>query len=158
VLVDTTHRYSIFTDGSFLRNGYGNGSVLAVQQLAPPQNADFDSDGDIDGADLLVWQRGATAAGGKSQGDANGDGVVNAVDLGVWRTQLGSSPTAQSALPEPSSLVIAVLGLIASHNFKRRDTEIELKANRFARVQLLLSGYIALADMPGVDARRKISG
>jgi hypothetical protein len=121
VLVDTTHRYSIFTDGSFLRNGYGNSSVLAVQQLMPPQNADFDVDGDIDGADFLIWQRSANAAGGQSQGDANGDGVVNAVDLGIWKTQFDSAGAALSSLPEPSSLTTAVLCLIVPHCFKRRD-------------------------------------
>jgi hypothetical protein len=113
VLVDTTHRYSIFTDGSFLRNGYGNGVVLAVQQVPPQQKADFDGDGDVDGADLLIWQRGAGAAGSRSQGDANGDSLVNFHDLIIWEAQFGATPAVLGALPEPSSLVIALFGLIA---------------------------------------------
>ena len=61
-------------------------------QAAP--SADFDTDGDVDGADFLAWQRGfgtqipnATLA----DGDADNDQDVDAADLGIWQGQFGSS-------------------------------------------------------------------
>jgi hypothetical protein len=75
-------------------------------------NADFNSDGKVDGKDFLVWQRGLglTAQPNKSTGDANGDGAVNSADLAIWKTQFGTSPAAAAAagVPEPASGLIAL--------------------------------------------------
>ncbi len=58
--------------------------------------ADFDSDGDTDGADFLSWQRGfgilapnATLA----DGDADSDGDVDGGDLAVWQGAFGMEST-----------------------------------------------------------------
>ena len=57
-----------------------------------PPSADFDGDGDVDGHDFLTWQRGhgisAPHATG-SDGDADHNLTVNALDLGVWQIQYG---------------------------------------------------------------------
>src|SRR5690606_29872444 len=83
---------------------------------------------DADGADFLAWQRGFGIASGalKSQGDANADGVVDAVDLALWEAQVGSGGYAgpgvlvrgvvqyvgaAAAVPEVSSVALAFLGL-----------------------------------------------
>jgi CSLREA domain-containing protein len=52
-------------------------------------SADFAADALVDGADLLAWQRGLGAASGgaRADGDATGDGDVDASDLAVWRSQ-----------------------------------------------------------------------
>ena len=71
--------------------------------------ADFDSDGDVDGADFLVWQRGLGSPGARSQGDANNDGNVTAEDLGVWRQQFASATASAAAVPEPSALTSILL-------------------------------------------------
>ena len=94
-----------------------------------PLSADFDSDGDADGADFLAWQRGfGTNAGAtKAQGDANADGAVNAADLALWKSQFGSSAFggpgvltrgfvkyvagAAAAVPEPTSCLLAGMGI-----------------------------------------------
>ncbi len=58
-----------------------------------PVSADFDFDGDIDGADFLVWQRAPSVG-----------------SLSDWQTQYGvragSSSTPVLAVPAPSSLVL----------------------------------------------------
>ncbi len=92
--------------------------------LAPAANADFDGDNDVDGNDFLVWQRGL-GPGTSSTGDANGDGTVDGADLTIWRDQFGSAPIAAAAgaVPEPSALALASLGLAALAARRRRRTQ-----------------------------------
>ena len=49
--------------------------------------ADFDGDGDVDGADFLKWQQGFPTASGatKADGDADGDGDVDGQDFLIWQ-------------------------------------------------------------------------
>jgi hypothetical protein len=66
----------------------------AVAFIASP-SADFDSDGDVDGADFLTWQRGLGAppiSSTRANGNADGDQDVDAFDLTVWRSRFGSMP------------------------------------------------------------------
>jgi hypothetical protein len=90
-------------------------------------DADFDSDGDVDGADFLAWQRNVGNNSGtaqKSQGDATMDGNVTAADMTVWRQQFGpAANVAAHAIPEPASLLLvgaAALGVGAAGRSNRR--------------------------------------
>ncbi len=58
---------------------------------------DFDSDGDVDGSDFLIWQR--------DLGDAT--------SLGDWQDHFGdtSAVPLTAAVPEPATLVLFGLGL-----------------------------------------------
>ncbi len=106
----------------FLQAGQENATLGAVV-YEPIGNADFNASGRIDGADFLAWQRGAGAAGGTAQGDADGNGVVNNADLTIWRQQFGQAASAQAAaagVPEPSSLVLAACVLAACSVARRR--------------------------------------
>jgi hypothetical protein len=79
------------------------------------EDADFDNDGDIDGQDFLIWQRGIGASGTNATGDANGDNAVNGDDLAIWRGQFGSPAVA--AIPEPAAVLLlaaASIGVAAS--------------------------------------------
>jgi hypothetical protein len=77
---------------------------------------DFDSDGDVDGADFLTWQRGLGLTGqpNGSTGDADGDGDVDQADLGVWNTNFNGTAEvgAIGAVPEPAALALGALGLL----------------------------------------------
>jgi hypothetical protein len=78
-------------------------------------DADFDDDGDVDGNDLLAWQRGLGPGATHAEGDANGDGVANAVDLAVWRYQAGWTEAvvvAGAAVPEPAGVLLALSFLV----------------------------------------------
>ncbi len=68
--------------------------VLAALSPAPANNADFNSDGIVDGADYLIWQKGngLTDQTGKTNGNANTDTVVDGLDLAVWQTKFGGCP------------------------------------------------------------------
>jgi beta-glucanase (GH16 family) len=74
----------------------------------PAESADFDSDGDVDGADFLTWQRGAgtTVGAVRVNGNANAgfDGDVDEGDLEVWRVQFGSA--AATNVPEPGAWML----------------------------------------------------
>jgi hypothetical protein len=78
-------------------------SLERVEELP----ADFDRDGDVDGADLLVLQR----AEGASQPLANGvdEPTVGAANLQLWSDNFRSTlhPQAAVTVPEPTSLLIA---------------------------------------------------
>ena len=95
----------------FGRQGEAEGRVGTLLYEATA-DADFDNDGDVDGRDFLVWQRG---------GSPN---PLSASDLALWQGQYGSAPlSAVSAVPEPSSfIVLAILAMIpyaAGQRFQR---------------------------------------
>ncbi|RIK75436.1 MAG: hypothetical protein DCC67_15300, partial [Planctomycetota bacterium] len=80
-------------------------------------NSDFDEDGDVDGADLLTWQRnfGLAAGATKAQGDANGDGQVNGADLTIFKNQYGyqaESLSPAAAVPEPAGPLLALVAAL----------------------------------------------
>ena len=82
------------------------------------EDADFDSDSDVDGTDFLAWQRGNGIDDGTAllaDGDANGDGNVNASDLAAWQGQYanGASQASLSTVPEPTSLLMIAMGLVS---------------------------------------------
>jgi hypothetical protein len=78
---------------------------------AAQDDADFDGDGDIDGADFLTWQRGLGLIDqtNNDNGDANNDGSVTDADLVIWKGQFGggSAVAAVGAVPEPGAIVLA---------------------------------------------------
>ncbi|TWU21399.1 hypothetical protein [Bythopirellula polymerisocia] len=74
-----------------------------IAALVQPQNADFDTDGDVDGRDFLQWQRGFGAVSGAnvSDGDANNDAAVNGLDLILWQEAYGSQSAPLNVQIEP---------------------------------------------------------
>jgi hypothetical protein len=76
-------------------------NVIWQFEVPAIQNADFDENGDIDGADFLKWQRGETPEMGSAE------------ELALWKAQYGTTVPPLSALvvstPEPSTLLLASL-------------------------------------------------
>jgi hypothetical protein len=70
---------------------------------------DFDSDGDVDGRDLLVWQRGGSPS------------PLSSADLATWRSAFGTggAAAAVSAVPEPTGWIALLLG-VACRPVRRR--------------------------------------
>jgi hypothetical protein len=68
-------------------------------------SADFDADGDVDGADFLRWQRGVGSPNpGLAQGDGDMDADVDGADLAVWRGKLTATQSPVATVPEPAAL------------------------------------------------------
>lgn len=88
---------------------------------APEPDADFDNDGDVDGIDFMILQRGLGVGTMNSQGDANSDGMVNEVDFELWQQAYGSTAPLQAAtVPEPSGLLLGILALGSLTSRRRR--------------------------------------
>ncbi len=95
--------------------------LAAVGGSAVVEDADFDGDGDVDGADFLTWQRSNGGPGDLADGDANDDSVVNGLDLAVWRAQFGPAAVpAVGVVPEPACLTLVALGMIGAVAAGRR--------------------------------------
>jgi hypothetical protein len=69
---------------------------------------DFDLDGDVDGADFLVWQRG---------GSPN---PLSAADLAIWKGGFGSAEAVAGAVPEPGTLGLALAAVAVGAGCTRR--------------------------------------
>ena len=89
--------------------------VIVADTHIPGPSADFDGDGDVDGTDFLTWQRGQVTNPPTSE------------DLTLWQEQFGntSTPSSSNAIPEPSTLLLSLLGIAAigmscRHNSSRR--------------------------------------
>ncbi|MBA4107673.1 MAG: hypothetical protein C0485_18215 [Pirellula sp.] len=95
-------------------------SVLTARIV--PTTGDFDADGDVDGADLARWRTsfGAATGANASNGDADGDHDVDGSDFLIWQQEFQPfQPT--SAVPEPSTLVAAVLSGLCLGAVNRRS-------------------------------------
>ena len=90
---------------------------------------DFNEDGGVDGSDFLVWQRELGQTGyyplQQKAADTNADGIVDTADLALWQQYYGYvSPlgalTASVTVPEPTSLILCLLGLVVPAHRRRR--------------------------------------
>jgi hypothetical protein len=74
---------------------------MEIRLAAPGVPGDFDEDGDVDGRDFLVWQRGGSPT------------PLSASDLATWKANYGTGTLSavSAAVPEPSSaLLLTLLG------------------------------------------------
>jgi hypothetical protein len=90
---------------------------------AAPGDANYD--GQINGLDYLIWadHYGETMAA-FSDGDFNGDQTVDVFDLLLWVENYSGAPGAnplQTAIPEPSSALLATVGLVVLTLRRRRQ-------------------------------------
>lgn len=111
--------YTSTQGASFTGIDIGFGSAVVVE------NADFDDNDIVDGADLLRLQRNLGLGSGATlgQGDANGDGAVNAADLAIFETQFGTpggAAPAIGAIPEPSTVCLGLVATLALGRLRRR--------------------------------------
>ncbi|RIK72317.1 MAG: hypothetical protein DCC67_19450 [Planctomycetota bacterium] len=117
-------------DSSFLRIGLAvnaNGPAVIHMDnfrvmIETSLDADFDNDGDVDGADLPLWK---AAFGVSAGGDANDDGVTDGADLLVWQRQFGNDATPATpnaaGVPEPASAaLLAWASSLAAASVRRR--------------------------------------
>ena len=84
-------------------------------QVAPAGvPGDYNGNGKVDAADYVLWRNN-----GPLQNEVDTPGIVNAADYTAWRARFGNTSGAGSGsfaivpIPEPATVVLAVLGLLA---------------------------------------------
>ncbi len=101
---------SLTEDETMNHPGVFDNIYLALEDVSAGLTGDFDLDGDVDGSDFLLWQRGGSPD------------PLSAGDLSDWQSNYGapsSLAASASAVPEPSTLLMA-LGLAACSTCGRR--------------------------------------
>jgi hypothetical protein len=95
-----------------------NGVIAPAELLGMlPSLADFDGNGEVNGADLIRWQSnfGTNAGADRAMGDADRDGDVDGRDFLLWQKFAGfggQSLTASLAVPEPGSHVWGIITVL----------------------------------------------
>lgn len=87
--------------------------------VAPPvvyAAADFDMDGDVDGADLVTL---LNSYGLNAGGDADGNGQTDGADFLLWQRQVTATAPLAASVPEPASLSLLVIAVVAAVGSRR---------------------------------------
>jgi hypothetical protein len=100
----------------------GEGVDLGAIEFAaatPLADADFDSSGAVDAADLDIWHAGfGTATGAqRADGDANGDGAVDGQDVLAWQRQINQGGV--RSVPEPPLATVVTTLVVAAAAIRR---------------------------------------
>jgi hypothetical protein len=119
---------SLSTPIAFIQITNGAGPLgfdnFDATQPIPVEDADFDEDLDVDGADFLTWQRNLGIGTMLSEGDANSSGTVDAADLAIWESQFGTitstAVVASVVVPEPGSIFLAAIASLVGGYRRRR--------------------------------------
>jgi streptogramin lyase len=106
-----------------LRHAFvGNSLILTAR---PTVDGDINLDGVVNGLDIAAVSSHWLLSGSAGiNGDANGDGVVNGLDIALiaahWLQTGGAGGGSGSAVPEPSTAILAVAGALALLLRRRR--------------------------------------
>ncbi len=88
-----------------------------VQSILGTQYGDANLDGRVDGDDFRVLKTHLNLSGGWAMGDFNGDGVIDVLDYGLFRSnfgfgiEAGEVGSAPMLVPEPAAAAVMLLGL-----------------------------------------------
>jgi hypothetical protein len=75
----------------------------------------------VDGADLAVWQGSYENTGANLPADGDDDGDVDGADFLIWQANLGApSGGGAAAVPEPASWLLALGAAVAALRFGAR--------------------------------------
>jgi len=99
----------------------GLDSEIVVEGLL----GDYNENDEIDAADYTVWRDALTAGSSILPNDST-PGVVDESDFTYWRDNFGAvlgagAGSGSAAIPEPGSLVLAVLAVAGLLSFRRRS-------------------------------------
>jgi hypothetical protein len=93
-----------------------NGDVtFRLDFVVVPIHGDYNHDGSANAADYTVWRNTVgTNVGIGNAADGNGDGIVTFDDYTIWKNNFGFSGGSGTALPEPSTGLLLLIGMLAS--------------------------------------------
>ena len=106
---------------------YGFELEVVPAGSSPNVAGDFNGDGNVDGADFVVWQTNFPSLSGKTRasGDGNGDGAVDGADFVLWQTNFPTTASGSAvAVPEPAAAVGLVwIAVVAACAAMRRHAD-----------------------------------
>jgi hypothetical protein len=114
---------------------FSGGSITVISEMALPAG-DYNRNGVVDAADYVLWRNTAGQTGTGLAADGNGNGVVDTADYNLWRSNFGRSglgggagTAAFTAIPEPSTCVLAAagLGLLQWNRGRKRASKVRLR-------------------------------
>jgi hypothetical protein len=111
---------NVYPDGDLL-DVLSQAEVDAAVLPVPPAPVagDYNGNGKVDGADYVLWRNGGPLAN-----EVDTPGTVNAADYTEWRAGYGNPPgsgAGSSAIPEPATMALFILGLAALQMSRRRQ-------------------------------------
>jgi hypothetical protein len=114
-------------------------TISFTSGTGPP--GDFDADGDVDGRDFLVWQRG---------GSPN---PVSAADLATWKANFGatSSAGAAGAVPEPAACGLAAIAAVGIAGCRKRRSPHTQQTRGVASINVIANRRTTLGGMGGMN-------
>ncbi len=109
----------VLTNASATINLTLTGQLFATY-LIPSTNGDYNQNGKVDAADYVVWRNSMGQTGVGLAADGNGDNQITSADRTVWRSKFGQpagsgageGQSFAAAVPESSSLVLFIAGLV----------------------------------------------
>jgi CubicO group peptidase (beta-lactamase class C family) len=139
-----TARYSAGDfDGNGQVNSFDATGLIGVLQhagvpaeyiaLVPELPGDFNRDGVVDVADYVVWRKNFGASVNLPN-ETMSLGLVDQADFNVWRSHFGqtslsgSSTNADATIPEPASIMLLLLGMLAMYSAPDVRSECQIRS------------------------------
>ncbi len=97
----------------------GVSGVAIWSETSTPLLGDYNHNGRVDAADYTVWRNSLGQMGSDLDADGNGNDEIDAGDYDVWKMHFGesggsgSSATTSAAVPEPTTAMLIVWGMLA---------------------------------------------
>lgn len=107
-------------------SAYGDGEIRGFLFQVP---GDYNDNGVVDGADYVVWRKTKGTTGEGLAADSNNDNAIDDLDYDEWRETFGndrddghhhgSGSDISSAVPEPHSLILALIVLATASRARK---------------------------------------
>jgi fibronectin-binding autotransporter adhesin len=112
-----TGTFNNITSGYTVNYGTGTNSQITLNKPATGVNGDFNNDGKVDAQDYITWRKNNTTS--NPLPNDNGLGTpIGPSHYTLWRSNFGKPPgsgsgdlVASGAVPEPASLLLAVVAI-----------------------------------------------